>query len=120
MLRVDTRVDCNSDGYSVLLVGAIAAGVMWVFAVPLVWLVTLMRSQDDIMRTGDDGQASLAAQQYSFLIGSYTSDYYLSVNNCAYCCIIIVVTVSPPLSRNKTKRLGPYNTRVRLLYVRVL
>ena len=69
MLRVDTRIDCNSDGYTVLRLGAVAAAVIWLFGVPLWWLVTLIRNKDAILRTGDDGEISIMAERFSFLVG---------------------------------------------------
>ena len=59
VLRVDTRIDCLSDSYTVLQVGGLAAGVLWVFGVPMWWLITLVRSSEEILLTGEDGQLSM-------------------------------------------------------------
>ena len=59
MLRVDTRVDCLSDSYTVLQMGGLAAGVLWVFGVPMWWLITLIRASEEIHHTGDEGQTSM-------------------------------------------------------------
>ena len=77
VLRIDPRINCHSTSYSVLLLAAVVMAVLFVFGLPFFWLVTLVRHREDCLKTGEDGQPSLAAQQYAFLIGSYRPKYYL-------------------------------------------
>ena len=63
VLRIDPRIDCHSTSYSVLLLAAVVMAVLFVFGLPFFWLVTLVRHREDCLKTGEDGQPSLAAQQ---------------------------------------------------------
>ena len=77
MLRVDTRIDCNSSTYSIIFCEAVFMAVVFVLGVPVFWLWSLRKHRADIQQTGDDGEVSVAAQQFSFLVGAYQPEYYL-------------------------------------------
>ena len=71
MLRADTRIDCNSSTYSMIFYEAVFMAVVFVLGVPGFWLCSLRNHRADIQQTGDDGEVSVAAQQFSFLVGAF-------------------------------------------------
>jgi len=71
VLRADTRIDCNSSTYSVIFYEAVFMAVVFVLGVPGFWLWSLRKHRADIQQTGDDGEVSVAAQQFSFLVGAF-------------------------------------------------
>ena len=71
MLRADTRIDCNSSTYSMIFYEAVFMAVVFVLGVPGFWLWSLRNHRADIQQTGDDGEVSVAAQQFSFLVGAF-------------------------------------------------
>ena len=77
MLHVDTRVDCHSGEYTVLFGCAMGMGAVWVFGIPCYWLYSLRKHSDSIHKVGEQGQPSMVAQQFAFLISAYKPEYYL-------------------------------------------
>ena len=71
MLRADTRIDCNSSTYSMIFYEAVFMAVVFVLGVPGFWLWSMRKHRADIQQTGDDGEVSVAAQQFSFLVGTF-------------------------------------------------
>ena len=64
VLRVDTRVDCAADSYTVIQMVGWLMGACWVFGVPFYWLVSLLTNKEAIQTTGEGGQTTMAAQRY--------------------------------------------------------
>ena len=64
VLRVDTRVDCAADSYTVIQMVGWLMGACWVFGVPFYWLVSLLTNKEAIQTTGEGGQATVAAQRF--------------------------------------------------------
>ena len=64
VLRVDTRVDCAADSYTMIQMVGWLMGVCWVFGVPFYWLVSLLTNKEAIQTTGEGGQATVAAQRF--------------------------------------------------------
>ena len=64
VLRVDTRVDCAADSYTVIQMVGWLMGACWVFGVPFYWLVSLLKNKEAIQTTGEGGQATVAAQRF--------------------------------------------------------
>ena len=77
MLRADTRISCLSGEFSALRACAAAMLVVFVVGLPLFWLVSLVRSRDEIKAEEPSGEASMKAQQFAFLVAAYKGDYYL-------------------------------------------
>ena len=62
-------IDCNSWQYSMIYYEAALMIVIFVLGVPGFWLWSLHKHRADIQQTGDNGEVSVAAQQFSFLVG---------------------------------------------------
>ena len=77
VLRADTRIDCNGATYTLIFYEAVFMSTVFVVGVPMFWLWSLRKYRDDIQAVGPDGEASVAAQQFSFLIGAYKPEFYL-------------------------------------------
>ena len=77
VLRADTRIDCNSPAYTPIWYEAAVMVVVFIVGVPLYWLHSLHKHRADIQAVGEDGEASVAAQQFSFLVGAYKPEYYM-------------------------------------------
>ena len=51
--------------------------VGFVFGLPFFWLLSLLRNRDELHRRGPEGEPTLAAQNFDFLIGNYKPKFYL-------------------------------------------
>ena len=71
------RVDCLGTQYMALQLGSMFMIVVFVFGVPFFWLVSLFRVRKSLHRTGPEGQPTMAAQEFDFLIGAYKPKFYL-------------------------------------------
>ena len=60
-----------------LQTGSFIMIVVFVFGVPFFWLVSLLRVRESLHRTGPEGEPTMAAQNFDFLIGAYKPKYYL-------------------------------------------
>ena len=75
--RPTRRVDCLSDQYFVLKVCSLCMIVGFVFGLPFFWLLLLLRNRKELHRKGPEGEPTLAAQNFDFLIGNYKPKFYL-------------------------------------------
>ena len=60
-----------------LQLGSMFMIVVFVFGVPFFWLVSLLRVRESLHRTGPEGEPTMAAQNFDFLIGAYKPKFYL-------------------------------------------
>ena len=60
-----------------LRLGSVFMIVVFVIGVPFFWLVRLLRVRESLHRTGPEGEPTMAAQNFDFLIGGYKPKYYL-------------------------------------------
>ena len=60
-----------------LRLGSVFMIVVFVIGVPFFWLVSLLRVRESLHRTGPEGEPTMAAQNFDFLIGAYKPKFYL-------------------------------------------
>ena len=71
------RIDCLGTQFLALRLGSVFMIVVFVIGVPFFWLVSLLRVRESLHRTGPEGEPTMAAQNFDFLIGGYKPKYYL-------------------------------------------
>ena len=109
VLRVDTRVDCAADSYTVIQMVGWLMGACWVFGVPFYWLVSLLTNKEAIQTTGEGGQATVAAKRFvspilqTSLRVDRTPTHRARNNIYALCNFVPAFRSRPPVRR---KRVG--------------
>ena len=97
VLRVDTRVDCAADSYTVIQMVGWLMGACWVFGVPFYWLLSLLTNREAIQTTGEDGQATVAARRFvsPILQTSQRVDRAPTHRSCIMRCVIWCMPFAP-------------------------
>ena len=108
VLRVDTRVDCAADSYTVIQMVGWLMGACWVFGVPFYWLVSLLTNKEAIQTTGEGGQATVAARRFvsPILQTSQRVDRAPTHRSRTMCCVIWCLPKAAFRSRPPPTRAG--------------